>query len=153
MKIVKVFLILVIVVNTALKAQLPPIDVPEEFRIPAEKDDEEKVFVKVEDEAKFPGGDTAWMNFLMKNINTENFVNNIKLKRKEKFIQETVVVKFIVLRDGTLSEIVVENKVNPFFAKEALRVIKKSPRWIPAYQNGRKVNAYKRQPITFRVDK
>jgi len=35
--------------------------------------------------------------------------------------------------------------------EEAVRVIKKGPKWTPAIQNGRQVNAYRKQPITFQV--
>jgi protein TonB len=36
--------------------------------------------------------------------------------------------------------------------QEAVRVIKKTKNWTPAIQNGRNVNAYRRQPITFVVE-
>ncbi len=36
--------------------------------------------------------------------------------------------------------------------EEAVRVIKNGPKWTPALQNGRNVNAYRRQPITFQVN-
>jgi len=37
--------------------------------------------------------------------------------------------------------------------EEAMRIIKKGPRWIPARQNGYLVNAYRKQPITFVIAK
>nr|MBP6432213.1 energy transducer TonB [Ferruginibacter sp.] len=114
---------------------------------------ENKIWTKVEQEAQFPGGDLGWRDFLVKNLNMSNIHDKIKFKRKEKVIQETVIVKFVVSSNGSLSNIEIENEVNPLFAKEALRVINLSPRWIPAYQNERKVNAYRRQPITFRIEK
>ena len=36
--------------------------------------------------------------------------------------------------------------------EEVMRIIKKGPKWIPAMQNGRPVNAYRRQPVTFMVE-
>jgi protein TonB len=36
--------------------------------------------------------------------------------------------------------------------EEAMRVIKRGPKWNPAIQNGRQVKAYRKQPITFRVE-
>jgi periplasmic protein TonB len=35
--------------------------------------------------------------------------------------------------------------------QEAVKVIKKGPAWVPAVQNGRSVNAYRKQPVTFQV--
>ena len=34
---------------------------------------------------------------------------------------------------------------------EAIRLIKTSPNWLPAIQNGKKVNAYRKQPVTFQL--
>lgn len=108
-------------------------------------------FSKVEEEASFPGGDEGWRQFLMKNLHPERIVDLVKIPRGKKSLKQTVIVKFIVLRDGTLTEIKAENaeQVDPYCAAAAIRVIKLSPNWIPAYQNGRKVNAVRRQPISF----
>ena len=114
--------------------------------------DENIIFVKVEEEASFPGGDEGWRQFLIKNLHPERIVDLVKIPRGKKTLKQTVIVKFIVLRDGTLTEVSAENadQVDPYCAAAAIRVIKLSPNWIPAYQkNGRKVNAYRRQPITF----
>ncbi len=109
------------------------------------------IFSKVEVEAGFPGGDEGWRQYLMKNLHPEKIVDLVKFPRGKKPFKQTVIVKFIVLRDGTLAEISAENydQVDPYCADQAIKVIKKSPNWIPAYQNGRKVNAIRRQPITF----
>jgi protein TonB len=109
------------------------------------------IFSKVETEASFPGGEEGWRQYLMKNLHPERIVDLVKFPRHKKIFKQTVIVKFIVNRDGTLWEVSAENydQVDPYCAAEAIRVIKVSPNWIPAYQNGRKVNAYRRQPITF----
>ena len=109
------------------------------------------IFSKVEVEASFPGGDEGWRQYLMKNLHPERIVDLVKFPRGKKPFKQTVIVKFIVLRDGTLAEVSAENYdlVDPYCADAAIKVIKKSPNWIPAYQNGRKVNAVRRQPITF----
>jgi len=61
------------------------------------------------------------------------------------------VVKFVVSKDGSLSDITCENDPGFGICDEAKRVIKKTKAWTPAIQNGRNVNAYRRQPITFLV--
>ena len=108
------------------------------------------VFNKVETEAQFPGGDSAWKQFLMKTLNPDNALGAVPKRRKH--FSQTAIVKFIVSIDGTLKNITIENNVHPDIEAEALRVIRKSPKWIPAYQNGRRVNAYRRQPISFVFD-
>ena len=63
----------------------------------------------------------------------------------------TVVVRFIVAKDGSVSDITPETSVGYGMEGEAVRAIKKAPKWTPAQQNGNIVKAYRRQPITFVV--
>ena len=56
---------------------------------------------------------------------------------------------FMVGSDGNISDIRLYRSVEYSLDEEAIRLIKQSPKWEPAFQNGRKVNAYRRQPITF----
>ena len=111
------------------------------------EDDENKIFTKVEVDAAFPGGDAAWANFLQKNLKGEVAVDNGAPEGKH-----TVIVKFIVSKDGSLSDINCESDPGYGMCAEAIRVIKKTTNWKPAIQNGRNVNAYRRQPITFLVE-
>ncbi len=62
-----------------------------------------------------------------------------------------MIVRFIVSKDGSISDVQAETKFGHGMEEEAIRAIKKGPRWTPAIQNGRNVNAYRRQPITFVV--
>jgi protein TonB len=110
-------------------------------------DDENKIFNKVEIEAGFPGGDAAWRNYLQKNLNGSVPVDNGAGEGSY-----TVVVKFVVSKDGSLSDVSCESDPGFGMCQEAIRVIKKTKNWTPAQQNGRIVNAYRRQPITFLVE-
>jgi len=114
--------------------------------VPQKDDDEGKIFTKVEVEAAFPGGDAAWGNYLRRNLNVEVPGENGAPEGNY-----TVIVKFVVSRDGSLSDISCENDPGYGICQEAIRVIKKTKNWTPAIQNGRNVNAYRRQPITFSV--
>ena len=114
--------------------------------VPQKEDDEGKIFTKVEVEAGFPGGDAAWRNYLQKNLNTEVPADNGAGEGTY-----TVVVKFVVSKDGSLSQIECETDPGFGVCQEAIRVIKRTKNWTPAIQNGRNVNAYRRQPITFLV--
>ena len=111
------------------------------------------IFDKVEVEAQFTGGENAWRSFLMKNLELDEITNKVKFPKRQKVFQQTVIVKFIVCTDGSLCEIEAENKVNPLIKAEAERVIKISPNWVPAMQNGKPVKAYRRQPITFFIER
>jgi periplasmic protein TonB len=108
---------------------------------------------KVEVEAQFAGGNIAWRSFLTKNLDIVKLADQLKFPDSQTVIKQTVIVKFIVCADGSLCNIEAENKVNPLFKAEAERVIKISPNWIPAKQNGKIVKAYRRQPITFYFEK
>lgn len=112
------------------------------------KDDEDydKTFTKVEIESMFPGGAQAWLRYLNKNLRyPDDAVNNE--------IQGTVVVQFIVDKEGNVSDVqAISGPDNGGLREEAVRVIKKSGKWTPAVQNGRQVKSYKKQPIVFKLE-
>ncbi|MEP7254599.1 MAG: M56 family metallopeptidase [Ferruginibacter sp.] len=105
------------------------------------------VFTKTEVSPQFTGGDAAWRNYLQKNLNA-----NTPLDEGWKSGKYTVIVKFIVHTDGTVTDVTTENYKSSKTAKECIRIITNAPKWLPAIQNGKNVNAYKRQPITFVIE-
>ena len=58
-------------------------------------------------------------------------------------------LRFIVDTHGSTTNIYLQKSVEFVLDEEAIKVIQKSPVWIPALQNGKTVNAYRRQPFTF----
>lgn len=106
-----------------------------------EEEDWNKVFQKVEIESEYPGGKIAWQRFLNRNLRFEPVED----------IQGTVVVQFIVGKDGIVTDVVAVSGPDELRA-EAVRVIKKSGKWTPAIQNGHQVISQKRQPIIFRFE-
>lgn len=106
----------------------------------------DSTFSKVEVEAEFPGGASAWRNYLQKNLNAD-----IPNKKKAPAGTYMIVVKFIVDKKGKISEVKAETNHGYGMEKEVVRVIKKGPNWTPAMQNGKVVRAYRRQPVTFVV--
>ncbi|MCG7857669.1 energy transducer TonB [Flavihumibacter sp.] len=108
------------------------------------EEDWDKTFTKVEIESEYPGGTSAWQRYLNKSLRyPQDAIDNE--------VQGTVVVQFIVDKEGTVSA--VEAISGPEeLREEAARVIKKSGKWTPAVQNGRQVKSYKKQPITFRLE-
>lgn len=114
--------------------------------VPKTNDDENKIFNKVEVEAEFPGGSAAWTRYIRNNLNANAPVDNGAPPGTY-----SVIVRFIVSKDGTISDVTPETKFGYGMEDEAVKIIKKGPKWTPALQNGRNVNAYRRQPITFVV--
>lgn len=109
-----------------------------------EAEEDDGIILKVEIESEYPGGPAAWQRFLYKNLRyPQEAIDNE--------IQGAVVVQFIVDKEGNVSDI--EAVSGPVELRaEAVRVIKKSGKWTPAIQNGRKVKSYKKQPIGFRIN-
>lgn len=100
-----------------------------------------------EKEAGFAGGKEAWTKFLQKNLNA-----NIPVENRAPVGIYKVIVKFIVAIDGKVGEVIPETHYGYGMENEVVRIIKRAPAWEPATQYGRKVNAYRRQPITFIVE-
>ncbi len=110
------------------------------------KEDENKIFEKVEIEASFKGGESAWRKYLERNLNA-----NVGPDNGAPPGVYTVYVQFVVSKDGSISDVRALTNHGYGMESEAVRVIKKGPSWTPAIQNGRSVNAYRKQPITFQV--
>src|SRR5258706_7575946 len=110
------------------------------------EDDENKIFDKVEIEAGFPGGDSKWRQYLERNLNAQVAADNGAPEGTY-----TTVVQFVVDKEGNISDVRSLTNHGYGLEEEAMRVIKKGPKWTPAIQNGRNVKAYRKQPITFVV--
>ena len=108
------------------------------------KEEENKVFDVVEQMPSFPGGQGALMNYLNSNI-------KYPVIAEENGIQGRVVVQFVVGEDGSISNVHVVKSVDPSLDKEAVRVVKNMPRWIPGKQNGQSVTVRYTLPVTFRL--
>ena len=106
---------------------------------------EDFIFTK---EAEFPEGSADWKNFLAENLKTD-----VPVKKGAPVGTYDVVVKFIVRKNGKLTDIEAETNLGYGMEEEVIRVVKKSPRWNPAIILGKSVDAYRRQPITFVVSK
>ncbi|MBI3137373.1 MAG: energy transducer TonB [Sphingobacteriales bacterium] len=126
-----------------------PVDIDQGKQIVEVKkeDDENKIFDKVEIEAAFPGGDSKWRQYLERNANGQVATDNGAPEGTY-----TTVVQFVVDKEGNISDVRALTNNGYGMEEEAIRVIKKGPKWNPAIQNGRQVKAYRKQPITFRVE-
>lgn len=104
----------------------------------------EKIFTAVEEQPKFPGGDAELYKWLNKNIRYPEMAaqNNI---------QGRVTVQFVVEKDGSVGEVKIVRGKDPDLDKEAVRVVKSLPKFIPGKMNGQNVRVWYTLPINFKL--
>ena len=112
------------------------------------EEDYDKVFTKVEKEAKFAGGPDGWRKYLERNLDA-----NVAANDGAPTGNYTVKVQFIVDKTGAISNVkaIEVPKTCPSCGPEAVKVIAKGPKWEPAVQNGRNVIYQAIQFVTFQV--
>lgn len=103
-----------------------------------------RIFNVVETNAMFPGGDKACFAWLSKNIRYPR-------QAQEKGIQGVVVVQFVVNKDGSIVDTRVLRSPDPSLSREAERVVRAMPLWIPATQNRKPVRSRFNLPIAFNL--
>ena len=104
--------------------------------------EDNKIFEIVEQNPTFPGGTAALMSWLSQNI-------KYPVIAAENGVKGRVIVQFVVEKDGSITDVVVVKSVDPSLDKEATRVIKNMPHWIPGRQNGSPVRVRFTVPVTF----
>lgn len=104
----------------------------------------EEIFVVVEEQPEFPGGNTAMMKFLSDNI-------KYPLIAQENGIQGRVITNFVVERDGSITDVQVVRGVDPSLDREAIRVIQSMPKWKAGRQRGSAVRVRFTLPVVFRL--
>ena len=108
------------------------------------KPKEDEIFVAVEQQAEFPGGQAALMKWLSTNIRYPEAA-------AQNDIQGRVVVKFVVEKDGSIGKAEIVRGVDKDLDREALRVVQKMPKWQPGKNNGVAVRSYFNLPVTFKL--
>lgn len=115
-----------------------------EVIVEEKKPEPEQVFNAVEQMPQFPGGDAALMKFLSSNINYPQVA-------MENGVQGRVIVQFVVTKNGSVGEVKVIRSVDRDLDKEAIRLCKSLPKFIPGKMNGQAVNVWYTLPITFKL--
>ncbi|MGN7787949.1 energy transducer TonB [Niabella sp. 22666] len=105
--------------------------------------DETGISTRVDKDALYPGD---WNIFLYRNLNPQVPVDNGATPGNY-----TTIVQFIVDAAGNVSDVKAVSNVGFGMEDEAIRVIKKSGKWIPATLNNENVKSYRKQSITFQV--
>lgn len=102
------------------------------------------IYSVVEEQAHFPGGQDALMKWIADSL-------RYPAVAMEQGIEGRVVVRFVVRTDGTTSNFEIVRGKHPELDKEALRVVKTLPAFIPGKMNGDPVNVWYYVPVTFKL--
>ncbi|WP_285823281.1 energy transducer TonB [Duncaniella freteri] len=106
--------------------------------------DDNKVFDIVEQKPQFPGGEAALLKYVAEHI-------RYPAMAQENNIQGRVVVQFVVTKTGAVGEVKVVRGKDPDLDKEAVRVVKSLPKFVPGKMNGHAVNVWYTLPIQFKL--
>lgn len=93
---------------------------------------------------QFPGGMAAFTKWLTQNLRYPPIAQRQKIQGK-------VVVSFIINKNGSVSDIKVEQSVNPYLDDEAIRVMRRMPKWSPGMQNDKPCRTLMAVPIVFEI--
>lgn len=104
----------------------------------------EEVFTAVEQMPQYPGGEAALLQYVASHIKYPTMA-------AENNIQGRVVVKFVVKKDGQVGDVVVLRGKDPDLDKEAVRVVKTLPKFVPGKMNGQAVAVWYTLPINFKL--
>ena len=96
----------------------------------------------VEKLPEFPGGMVEFMKWITSNLRYPQAARDQKIQGK-------VVVGFIIGKDGTVSELKVVHKADPLLDAEALRVLRRMPKWKPGEDKGKPCLTYFCIPVNF----
>ena len=103
-----------------------------------------KVFQVVEQMPQFPGGQAAMMKFIADSLRYPSVAC-------ENRIEGRVVVQFVVDCEGNILNPLVVWSVDPLLDREAIRLVKSMPKWIPGKQNGEPVSVVCFVPVRFKL--
>lgn len=106
---------------------------------------EAEIFIVVEVEPEFPGGEEARMKFLRDNVVYPKIA-------RETGVEGTVLVSFVVEPDGRITNVEILRGRAPSLDDEAIRVAKMMPKWKPGKQRGRTVRVKYNMPIRFTLN-
>jgi protein TonB len=104
-----------------------------------------QIFTFVEQMPKFPGGEDSLVSFIQKHLNYPPM-------ERDNDIEGKVLLRFVVLEDGSVSDVEVIRKVSPGLDKEAARVIKSLLKFNPGMQQGKPVKVYYNLPVQFSLN-
>lgn len=106
--------------------------------------DSTRVYDVTERMPSFPGGDAALMKYLASHVKYPK-------DAEENGIQGRVICTFVVERDGSITGVRIVKSAQFLLDREAVRVLKNMPVWIPGTYKGMPVRVKYTVPVTFRL--
>lgn len=103
------------------------------------------IYNNVEVMPSYPGDMTECYMFIARQMHYPE-------EAEEKGIEGRVLIRFVVEKDGRLTNFEVIESPDPLLSNEALRVLKQMPKWIPAKNKGKDVRYRYSMPILFRLN-
>lgn len=103
-----------------------------------------KPFLTVEQMPSFPGGEVEMQRYIGANL-------RYPVSAQEEGVQGRVTVRFVIEKDGAVNQVQVIRGIHRECDKEAVRVVRAMPKWIPGKHDGRAVAVYFTLPIVFRL--
>ncbi|GHT72664.1 cell envelope biogenesis protein TonB [Bacteroidia bacterium] len=116
----------------------------QDHKVVVQEEKKPEIFSHVEVPPSFPGGEKELLKWL-----SDNMVYPVVAQ--EQGIQGRVTLRFVVGPDGSVGNVELLRSLDPSCDKEALRVVKKMPKWIPGKQNGNAVYVYYTLPVLFKL--
>lgn len=132
--------------NETVDVPEPPQDVKIKELKEGGTQDKSKPFITVEQMPRYTGGEQAMHKFIADNM-------KYPVEAVKNGIQGRVTVRFVVGKEGKISDVTVVRGIDPTCDKEAVRVVNLMPDWVPGKQNGQAVPVYFTLPIVFRLKK
>jgi TonB family protein len=106
--------------------------------------DDNSIYETVEQLPQYPGGDSTLISFVQKNL------TQLPVTQCYNGVSAKVICRFVVEKDGSVSNITVIRSLDTTCDKEAIRVLKLLPKFIPGKQDGRTVRVYYTIPVVFK---
>jgi protein TonB len=128
-------------VDGVVRGGIHPADVTPQA-IPEPVIDKPRDYVEIS--PAFPGGEKAMREWLSNNL----IYPELAIQQG---IEGRVIIRFVVGTDGSVENVEIQKSLDPSCDKEAVRVIKKMPKWIPGKHDGSAVSAYYTLPVLFRI--
>ena len=113
--------------------------------VPLLKNDDPLSFRIVQQIPEFPGGMAAFTQWLTHNLKYPPVAQQQRIEGK-------VIVSFIINKDGSASELKIEQSANnPYLDQEVLRVMARMPKWKPGIENDKPCRTMMAVPIIFAI--
>lgn len=129
-------------INTDEKTAIPDVILDE---VPPKVEIADEIVDFTEVQASFKGGMDAWYEYLRKNLNYPSSARRIG-------IEGTVIVRFVINKDGSVQDVQVMRSIGGGCDEEAIQVIENSPNWNPGKMGGLPVRSRMAMPIKFKLN-